>query len=203
MIKRFTFFSFLISVVFQSVSNVMAEGISYDYAQADYISDTVDLDGSTSDVEGNGIGFSVSLSFASAFAVKLAVVSTTFRDFHGKRVDSSKATTLGVTAHTSVASKTDVFSNVSVIKAEITADNGDDKTGGSEISAIIDLGIRHRLMDKLELEALVSRVKIFSYTLNSIAVGGRFYFNKQFSVGASYVANDIHDSLLISGRMDI
>ncbi len=193
----------LVFTILFPVSNVMAEGISYDYAQADYISDTFDPDGSIRAVQGNGIGFALSLSFAPAFAMRLAVASTTFRDFHGKRVDSSKVTMLGVTAHTSVASATDVFANVSLIKAEITADNGVDAFSDSDFSAIVDIGLRHLIADKLELEAIVSQVKVFGYTLTSTMVGGRFYFRKRLSVGASYVADDIHDSLLISARMDI
>ncbi len=193
----------LVLTILFPVSNVMAEGISYDYAQADYISDTFDPDGSIRAVQGNGIGFALSLSFAPAFAMRLAVASTTFRDFHGKRVDSSKVTMLGVTAHTSVASATDVFANVSLIKAEITADNGVDAFSDSDFSAIVDIGLRHLIADKLELEAIVSQVKVFGYTLTSTMVGGRFYFRKRLSVGASYVADDIHDSLLISARMDI
>jgi len=186
-----------------SASEAMSEDISYDYAQADYISDTFDPDGSLAAVQGNGIGFSLSLSFASAFAAKLAVASTTFRDFHGVRVKDSKITTLGVTAHTSLASATDVFTNVSLIKAEITAENSAAAKSSSDYSAIIDVGLRQRVTDKVELEVMLSRVKLFGYTLNATTFGGRFYFRKRLSVGASYVANDVHDSLLITARMDI
>lgn len=203
MFQHFIRRDFLAVVMLLSVTGVMAEGISYDYAQADYISDTVDLAGSISAVQGNGIGFAVSLSFAPAFAVKLAVASTTFRDFHGQRVDDSKVTTLGVTGHTSLTDATDVFSSVSLIKAEITKNDGVKSTADNDYSAIIDIGLRHRLTDKVELEALVSHVKVFAYTLNSQAIGGRFYFRKRLSLGAAYVANDIHDSLLITARMDI
>jgi len=201
--KRFIYCSFLTVAILFPVSDALSEGISYDYAQADYISDTIDLGGAIADVQGNGIGFAISLSFAPAFAVKLAVASTTFRNFHEIRVDSSKVTTLGVTAHTSVAEATDVFTNISAIKAEIKLDNGADSLSKSEYNAIIDIGLRHRLTEKIELEALVSHVKVFGYTLNATTVGGRFYFRKRLSVGASYVANDIHDSLLITARMDI
>ncbi len=203
MTKRFICRGLLAATIMSSVPDVMAEGISYDYAQADYISDTFDLDGSISAVEGNGIGFALSLSFAPAFAMRLAVAATTFRDFHGVQVDSSKVTTLGVTAHTSVALATDVFANVSVIKAEIEGNNGVDRFSDNDYSAAIDVGLRHLVSDKVELEAMVSQVKIFGYTLNSTKIGGRFYFRKRLSVGASYVANDIHDSLLITARMDI
>ncbi len=201
--RRFICRGLLAATIVFPVPGVMAEGISYDYAQADYISDTFDPNGSIRAVEGNGIGFAMSLSFAPAFAVRLAVASTTFRDFHGVRVDSSKVTMLGVTAHTSVADNTDVFTNVSVIKAEVEANNGVDKFSENDYSAIVDVGLRHFVTDKVELEAMVSQVKMFGYTLNSTMIGGRFYFRKRLSVGASYVANDIHDSLLITARMDI
>jgi len=203
MMKRFSCCVFFIAMFLFPVSKAMSEGISYDYTQADYISDTVDLNGSIAAVQGNGIGFSLSLSFSSAFAAKLAVASTTFRDFHGVRVKDAKITTLGVTAHTSVASAADVFTNISVIKAEITAENSATAKNSSDYSAVIDVGLRQRVTDKVELEAMLSRVKLFGYTLNATTLGGRFYFRKRLSVGASYVANDVHDSLLITARMDI
>ena len=190
------------SVVF-SVSSAMAEGMSYDYAQADYISDTFDLNGSITAVEGNGIGFALSLSFSPAFAARLAVASTTFRNFHGVRVDSSKVTMLGVTGHTPVVENTDVFANVSVVKAEVSANNGVNEFSKSDYSALVDVGLRHRLMDQIELEVQISYVKVFSYGLVSTMAGGRYYFRKRLSVGASYMANDVHDSLFITARMDI
>lgn len=202
-VKKITCCGALVLAILFSVSNVMAEGFSYDYAQADYISDTFDPDGSIRAVQGNGIGFALSLSFAPAFAVRLAVSSTTFRDFYGVRVDASKVTMLGVTGHTSVAKNTDLFANVSVIKAEISASNNVNSFSENDYSAIVDVGLRHLVTDKVELEAMASQVRLFGYTLNSTTVGGRFYFRKRLSVGASYVANDIHDSLLISARMDI
>ncbi len=193
----------LVLAILFPVSEVMAEGLSYDYAQADYISDTFDPDGSIRAVQGNGIGFALSLSFAPAFAARLAVASTTFRDFYGVRVDTSKVTMLGVTAHRSVAKNTDVFANVSVIKAEISANNDVNSFSKNDYSAIVNVGLRHLVTDRIELEAMVSQVKLFGYTLNSTMLGGRFYFRKRLSVGASYVANGVHDSLLITARMDI
>ena len=201
--KRSGYSGFMLAVFLFPVSEVMSEGISYDYAQADYISDTFDLNGSIRAVEGNGIGFALSLSFAPAFAARLAVASTTFRDFHGVRVDSSKVTVLGVTGHTSVAEKTDLFANISVIKAEITANKDANASSDNDYGALVDIGVRHLVTDKIELEAMLSHVKVFAYTLNSTMVGGRFYFHERLSAGVSYVTDDIHDSLLITARMDI
>ena len=201
--KRSGYYGFVLAVFLLPTSEVLSEGISYDYAQADYISDTFDLNGSVRAVEGNGIGFALSLSFAPAFAVRLAVASTTFRDFHGVRVDSSKVTVLGVTGHTSVTKKTDLFANISVIKAEITANKDANAPSENDYSALVDLGVRHLVTDKIELEAMLSHVKVFGHTLNSTMLGGRFYFHERLSAGVSYVADDIHDSLLISVRMDI
>jgi len=202
-LKRSGYHVFLLLVFLLPASEAVSDGISYDYAQADYISDTFDLNGSISEVEGNGIGFALSLSFAPAFAVRLSVASTTFRDFYGVWVDSSKVTVLGVTGHTSVTKKTDLFANVSAIKAEIVANKDANASSGSDYSVLVDVGVRHRVTDKFELEAMLSRVKVFAYTLNSTMVSGRYYFHERLSAGASYVADDIHDSLVISVRMDI
>jgi len=203
MIKSSIYRGFLALAILLPVSNVMSEGISFDYAQANYISDTVDLDGSISDAEGDGIGFSLSLGFAPAFAATLSVDATTFRTFQGMSVDTSKTTTLGVTAHTSVVTGTDVFANFSAVKAEITATDGIDSISDSAFGGIINIGIRHLVTDTFEVEAGASHTNVFDYGVNSYAFDVRFYFRERLSVGVGYAASEDMDSLLLRVRMDI
>ena len=203
MIKHSLYRSLLSIVILIPVSDVMSEAISFDYVQATYISATIDPGSSIDDVEGDGIGFSLSLSFAPAFAMKLEVVATTFDTYQSMGVDTVKMSALGVTAHTSVASETEVFSTVSAVKAEITANNGGVPTSDSDFGGRVILGVRHLATDRLEVEMAASHINVFGHTVNSYMVGARVFIRKRASVGFGYSASDDVDSLLLDFRMNI
>ncbi len=203
MIKYSVYRSLLAIVILMPVSDVMSEEISFDYVQAVYISDTINPGGSIDDVEGDGIGFTLSLSFAPAFAMKLEVAANTFDTYQGMGVDTAKMSALGVTAHTSVASETEVFSTVSAVKAEITANNGGVSTSDRDFGGSIILGVRHLATDGLEVEVAASHMNIFGHTVNSYMLGARFFILEKASVGFGYSAGDDVDSLLLDFRMNI
>jgi len=203
MIKSSIYRGFLALTILLPVPEVMSEDISFDYVQADYISDTVDPGGSIDDVKGDGIGFSLSLSFAPAFAMTLAVAATTFETFQGMSVDTSKTTTLGVTAHTSIAQGTDIFANFSAVKTEITVTDGIDSTTDSDFGGVIHIGLRHLITDRFEVELGASHMNVFDYGVNLYAIDARFYIRKRLSVGMGYATSDDLDSLLLNVRMDI
>ena len=202
MFKGTLFRSLFSLVMLMPVSDVMSKDISFDYIEATFISDTIDLNGSRDDVEGSGIGFSLSLEFAPAFAMTLAVAATTFRNFQSIDVDSSKMTSLGVTVHSSVASGTDIFGNVSAVMAETTADVGGVSVNDDDIGATISIGVRHLLTDRLEVELGVSQVKVFGYTFNSYKADARFFLRKKFSVGLGYSSGDEVDALFLNARVN-
>lgn len=203
MIKHSLYRNLLAIVILMPVSDVMSEAISFDYVQAVYISDTIDPDGSIDDVEGDGIGFALSLSFEPAFAMRLAVSSTTFETFQGAGVDTAKTTALGVTAHTPVASGTEIFGNLSVVKAVVTVNDGAVSSGGTDFGGSIILGVRHLATDRLEVEMAASHINVFGHTVNSYMVGARVFIRKKASVGFGYSASDDVDSLLLNFRMNI
>ena len=203
MIKHSVYRSLLAVVILMPVSDVMSEAISFDYVQAVYISDTIDPGGSIDDVEGDGIGFALSLSFEPAFAMRLAVSSITFDTFQGAGVDTVKTTALGVTAHTPVASGTEIFGNLSVVKAVVTVNDGAVSSGGTDFGGSIILGVRHLATDWLEVEMAASHINVFDHTVNSYMVGARLFIRKKASVGFGYSASDDVDSLLLDFRMNI
>ena len=203
LIKNSLYRGFLAFALSLHASNATSENISFDYVQAIYISDTVDLGGSVDDVEGDGIGFSLSLSFAPAFAMTLAVTATTLRTFQSIDVISSKTTSLGVTAHTSVDSGTDIFANVSAVKAETTVNVGTDEINDNDFGAIINIGVRHQAADELEVELAASHMNVFGYTVNSYTIAARLFIREQFSVGVGYTGSDDVDSLFINARFNI
>jgi hypothetical protein len=203
MIKHSIYRGLVAAVCLMPVSNVMSEGASFDYLEIDYISSTIDLGASIDEVEGDGIGLALSLSFNPAFAMRLAVAATTFDTFQGIGVDTAKITELGVTTHTSVASGTDLYGNLSIVKAEITATDGVASTSDNDFGGKIRIGVRQRLIDALEIDLYASHMEVFNNAVNAYAIDSRFYVRKRVSVGLGYAAsNDVY-SLLLSVRVDV
>ena len=102
--KNFFYRVFIVAVAQLSASNAMSQDISFDYVQATYTFATVDVGASVDEIEGNGIGLSLSLRFTPNLALTLAVLEKTFDTYQGIAVDSAKTKTLGVTAHSPTAS---------------------------------------------------------------------------------------------------
>ena len=188
-------------VMLMPFSNVMSEDISFDYVQFFYISSTVDPGASPEDIEGDGIGLTVSLSFEPAFAARLDIAATTFKNFQGVEVDTSKVTALGVTAHRAIADATEIFGNLSVVKAVIT---GAVNTGSeTDFGGLLAVGLRHKVVDSLELEVRARHVYVFDDAISTYTVDARLYVRKRVSLGAGYATSNDVDSLLLRIRMDI
>jgi len=184
-------------------SNAMSQDISFDYVQATYTFATVDLGASMDKIDGNGIGFSLSLGFTPNFALTLAVLDTTFESFQGIDVDTAKATTLGVTAHTPTASGSELFANLSVLKAEITENNGVEITSDRDYGYVASIGLRHLVTDTFELELGISHAYVFDRTDNSFKIDARLYTRKRLSLGIGYITGDSVDSFSLNLRLDV
>ena len=199
MLNNFLCRFFIVAVALLSASNAMSQDISFDYVQATYTFATVDLGASVDEIEGNGIGLSLSLSFNPAFALTLAVLDTTFETFQGQNVDTSKATTLGVTAHIPTASGSELFANLSALKAEVTATDESDSDYGYAAS----IGVRHLVTDTFELELGISNAYVFDHADNSFKVDGRLYIRKRLTLGIGYITGDSMDSFSLNLRLDV
>jgi len=186
-----------------AISEDISEDISFDYVEMFYSSDTVDTDSSIDNTKGDGIGFVLSLGFSTSFAMKLAVSSTTFRTFQNIDVDSSKMSSLGVTAHTSVASGTAIFGDLSALKAETVATVGAEEISDDDIGGIISIGLRHVATEGLELELVATHMDVFGYTVNGYKASGRLFIRKKFSIGFGYSDNDDLELLFLNVRMNI
>jgi len=190
---------FIVAVALLSASNAMSQDISFDYVQATYTFATVDLGASVDEIDGNGIGFSLSLSFNPAFALTLAVLDTTFETFQGLSADNTKATTLGVTAHIPTASGSELFANLSALKAEVTATDESDSDFGYDAS----IGVRHLVTDTFELELGFSNVYVFDRADNSFKADARLYIHKRLTLGIGYITGDNVDSFSLNLRLDV
>jgi hypothetical protein len=184
-------------------SNAMSQDISFDYVQATYTFASVDLGASTDEIDGNGIGLSLSLSFTPSFALTLAVLDTTFDSFQGLGVDNAKATTLGVTAHIPTASESELFANLSALKAEITAINDTETINDSDYGYASMIGLRHLVSDTFELELALSHTYVFDRADNSLKADARLYLRKRLSLGIGYITGDSVDSFSLNLRFDV
>ncbi len=194
---------FLAVVTLLSASNAMSQDISFDYVQVTYTFATVDLGASVDEIEGNGIGLSLSLSFTPNFALTLAVLDTTFDSYHDNDTDTIKGTTLGVTAHLPTGTGSELFANLSALKAEITATDDSGATGDKDYGYTASIGVRHFVTDTVELEIGVSHAYVFDHADNSFKADGRLYIRKRLSLGIGYIAGDNVDSFSLNLRLDV
>ena len=194
---------FIVVLALLPASNTMSQDISFDYVQVTYTFDTVDLGASADEIEGNGIGLSLSLSFTPALALTFAVLDITFETFQGLNVDTAKATTLGVTAHIPTASGSELFANLSALKADIAATDNTGSTSDSDFGYDANIGLRHLVNDKLELELGFSNVYVFDRGDNSFNADARLYIRKRLTLGIGYITGDSVDSFSLNLRLDV
>jgi hypothetical protein len=195
--------SFLAVAIMLSASNVISDEISFDYVQGTYTFATVDLGASTDEIEGNGIGLSLSLSFHQNFSITLAVLDTTFDTYQGVDTDTIKISTLGVTAHMPTGSGSELFANLSALKAQVQATDDAGEKGGSDYGYTASTGVRHFVSDKVELEIGVSHTYVFDHADNSLKADARLYIRKRVSLGIGYITGDNVDSFSLNLRLDV
>ncbi len=192
----------LLAVAMLAISSpALSKEISYDFIQGTYGSISI-TDSSLPDIDGNGFFVSGSFSISPNLAINAGYESISFDRVLGVDVDAT-ALTFGITAHTAVASGTDVFGRFSVLNADIEASDGFTTISDDDIGNIIGIGLRHMLSEAVELAIGVSRTDIFDDTSNMFGLGARFYANDTFSVGVGYSTGDDTDLILLNARIDI
>ena len=73
-----------------------------------------------------------------------------------------------------------------------------DDTGG-----IVDVGLRHMVTERIEVELTASHTEVFGYSVNAYEASGRLFILKRFSVGFGYSDSDDVESLFLNARMNI
>ena len=195
--------SFLAVAILLFASNAISQDISFDYVQFTYTFATVDLGASVDEMDGTGIGLSLSLSFNPALALTFAVLDTTFETFQGQNADTAKVTTLGVTAHMPTASGSELFANLSALKAGVTATDDTGSTSDSDYGYAASIGIRHLVTDTFELEFGISNVYVFDRADNSFKADARLYLRKRLTLGIGYITGGSVDSFSLNLRLDV
>ena len=194
----------LTALILMPASNAYSKEISFDYLQTVFTSGTIDPGASLNEIDGNGFGFSLSLSINTHLAFSLLVITTNFETFQGmNNLDTSTITGVGVTAHKTIAPATELFANLSAVMAEITASDATGSVSDDDLGAVFSIGLRHLITDKIELELTASDIYVFDNNAISYGMGARYYFRQALSVGFGYITSENTDSLLLNARLDI
>ena len=192
---------FLPIAVLAFSSNVISKEINYDYAQGTYRSFTDSSLGP--DIDANGFAITGSFGVTPNIAIAAEYGTRNYDRYLGLDFDF-KELTIGLTAHTSIASETDIFGNFSVLKVEGEIDDGFTTTSDDDTGNTISVGLRHMIKNTTELNASLTREDIFDDTNNIFSVGARFYANETFSLGIGYsTGNDDVDAILLNARIDV
>jgi hypothetical protein len=157
---------------------VHGEDFDYTFVQVGFLD--ADADVGPFDVDGDG--FSVNGSFALRNNVHL-VAGFTDQDYD--RGIDSRLLSFGAGFNTPLSSKLDFVADLSYVDAEVATLQGSADETGYDIRA----GVRALVHSKVELEGRVSYLDLDG-SETSVHVGGRYYFNDKFAVGAGLVDND-------------
>lgn len=202
MFRKQTINNFILIAAIALPTSAMSKDISYDYVQGTYssISDS-GLPGF--EVDADGFAFFGSFGVTPNIALTAGYEVISYDRVLGLDFDFT-AFTFGLTAHTSIAPKTDIFGNFSVLNVNAEISDGfttqnDDDTGNT-----ITGGLRQIISNAVELDFSLTREDIYDGTSNIFKFGARFYANETFSVGVGYrTGNDDVDAILLNARIDI
>ncbi len=168
-------------------TSVHAADFSYNYVEGAY--ESIDLDGPDADV------FRLSGSY------ELTPVLNVIGEYATGDVDNPagggdldfEETAIGLGYHTGIAPQTDVTANVKLVNQDI--DLAGDDTGYS-----VGVGVRHWLMDKVEVDANIDYIDVDDNDDTRLKVGARYYINEAISAGVGFSTSS-EDVDVISGNI--
>ena len=100
---------------------------------------------------------------------------------------------VGVEFHTGIASGTDLTANAKIVNQDVDV-AGDDTGYG------IGIGVRHWLMDKVEVDANIDYIDVHENDDTRLKVGARYYLNEAISAGVGY-SKSVEDTEVFSGNL--
>ena len=201
---------FTIAIIFIP-SHSFGREFSYEYVEfvyrstAFYSNETIDaFEIKNSDSLGIAGSYGINSFIAFTAGYEASSINLTNQDDNA----ATSEITLGVTAHTPITSRLDVYGNVSLLKANIKHSSIASSADNTDTGNIISIGARYLVAKEVELEARFLRADVFDNSSNAFGIGARFYANdrfyasNKFSLGIAYAKGDDSDTLLIVGRMD-
>jgi hypothetical protein len=188
------------SAVFGAVAALLAgpalaDGFSYNYLEANFISTEIEDVEPGVDLEGDGFGIAGAVEFGSSIHGFASVSGTEYEE-----VVDIGSLTAGLGFNHSLAPALDLVTGVSYERLKVEVD---DFGGQPEEGIGLSAGLRGRVGDRVELTAGVKYVN-FGDDLDdtSIMAGGRYWFSRKFAAGLDYSENDDGDTWILSLRYD-
>jgi hypothetical protein len=165
-----------------------AKGMDYSFVELDWAQ--TDIDG-TSD---NADGFTLrgSVGFAEHY---FAFADYSNQDVSSVDIDSY---TVGLGGHYGLTGNLDLVGRAGWFKVKVGDPGGNFDDDGYLVSA----GLRGKVGDSVELEGSVIYTDLGGSGGDStaLAVGGRYYFTRNFAVGAEYQQSDDSSTILAGAR---
>ena len=178
----------LTGIVFAgSVANVHAADFKYNYVEGTY--ESIDLDGTDANVAllAGSYDITPNLNVIGEYAT-----GNIDNPSGGSDLDYQEAA-IGLGYHTQIAPKTDFTANVKVV-------NQDTDLAGDDTGYSAGIGLRHMLVDKIEVDADIDYIDVNNDEDTRLKVGARYYINDTISAGVGYSTSD-KDVDTVSGNL--
>lgn len=168
----------------------MAEGLSYSFVEAAYISNEVD----DLDIDGDGFGLAGSIALGKNFYAFANYVDSDYDLDIGSQVFK-----IGAGAHWAASSNVDLTGEIGYVNATVDVGGFGSYTDGGYLLAT---GLRAALAERWELHASVEYVDIGGTDDTGFGVGARFYITQALALGADYAHNGDGDNWAAVLRYD-
>ena len=168
-------------------TNVQAANFDYNYIQGAY--ESIDLDGPDADVFRLSASYELTpqLNFIAEYAT-----GDIDNPAGGGDLDFEEVA-IGLGYHTEISTSTDFTANIKVIDQD--TDLAGDDTGYG-----VGIGLRHKLIDNIEVNANIDFVDVNDNEDTSLNVGARYYFNDALSAGLNFSTSS-DDVDVVSGNI--
>lgn len=183
------YFPLIVSAVLTCFSSsLLAEPLRYTFVSAGYSKLSTELDGHSSDINGDSVSLDISIAVrpsivvVAGYSIGKADVLPAGRD----AVDISSYS-FGLVVHLPVNDKTDFILGTSFINGEIDVNNslvgGENADGGMSI-----MGFRSMMTDKLEFNGFVRKRSLEQASYIGLSLGSAYYVTDSVSldIGFSY-----------------
>lgn len=193
-------FLLIVTIATATSSNIQAKDISYDYIQGFYgdVTDSslnMDIDATSNGIEG-------SLGISSNIALTASYSAITYDRLEGINIIGNDFT-FGVTMHFNISTNTDIAGNFSVLISDIEISDGFNTYSNDDTGSSLDLSIRHKASDTIEIDAGLTYVDVYDDTSIGYDFGLRIYPSSNFSLGIGYDTGDDVDAFIISARIEM
>lgn len=136
------------------------------------------------------LAFSGSYEIIENISIIGSYSNTRLAEYRGVEIDFSFLQ-LGVAYHTPLQAKTDLTADIRYVGTDLSiSDDSRSASLGTGSGYRLGGGVRHQYSDRIELNSALSYMSVESESDFALSVGGRYFFNQNFSAGAAYTTGD-------------